>query len=100
MPTARQGAQWIAGNFTSQGYVPTAPGSDQPDFSSTAESILALSAANQDLSIARSGLAYMEAHVDQYVTSNGVDGPGQLGLLILDAAALGADPRSFGGTIS
>ena len=39
----------------------------------------------------------MEAHVDQYVTSNGVDGPGQLGLLILDAAALGADPRSFGG---
>ena len=97
VPTARQGARWIAGNFISQGYVPTAPGSDQPDFSSTAQSILALSAANQDLSIARSGLAYMEAHVDQYVTSNGVDGPGQLGLLILDAAALGADPRSFGG---
>jgi hypothetical protein len=98
VPMARQAARWIAGNFTSEGYVPTAPGSDQPDLSSTAESILALSAANQDLSTARSGLAYMGAHVDQYVRSNGVDGPGQLGLLILDAAAQGADPRSFGGS--
>jgi hypothetical protein len=32
------------------------------------------------------------------VTVDGADGPGQLALLILDAVALGADPRNFAGT--
>ena len=40
----------------------------------------------------------MEGNVDAYVTEDGADGPAQLGLLILDAHALGVDPTSFGGT--
>ncbi|HEY3941135.1 MAG TPA: prenyltransferase/squalene oxidase repeat-containing protein [Acidimicrobiales bacterium] len=95
---ARQAAQWLAGQLTPQGYIPTAPGSGVADFSTTAQSVLALSAANTDLAGARSALAYLEANVDQYVVDGGVDGPGQLSLLILDAEALGADPTSFGGT--
>ena len=96
--TARQGAQWLAGNFTTQGYIPTAPGSAQPDLSSTAQSVLALSAANVDLATARSGLAYLEGHVNAFATSKGVDIPGKLAVLILDAEALGADPQAFGGS--
>ena len=98
MTAARQAARWLAGQFTPQGYIPVAPGANQPNLSSTAQSVLALSAATQDLSVARSGLAYLEAHVDQYVTSAGKDGPGQLALLILDAESLGTDPRDFGGS--
>ena len=41
---------------------------------------------------------YLQSHVDQYVTAEGADGPGQLALLILDAEALGANPQAFGGT--
>ncbi len=98
IPIARQAAQWLADRFNPQGFIPATPGSNQPELSSTAQSVLALSAANQDLSVARSGLTYLQAHVDQYVMDSGADGPGQLALLILDAEALGADPRSFGGT--
>jgi hypothetical protein len=98
LPAARQGAQWLASQFNSKGYIPTAPGSDQADLSSTAQSILALSAANVDLGTARSALTYLESNVDAYVQSGGADQPAELALLILDAEALGANPQSFGGT--
>ena len=48
--------------------------------------------------MARTGLAYMEANADSYITVDGSDGPGQLSLLILTAHALGTDPTNFGGT--
>ena len=96
--TARLAAQWLATDFTPQGYVPAAPGSAQPDLSSTAQSVLALSAANVDLATARSGLSYLEGHVNAFATSKGVDIPGKLAVLILDAEALGANPQTFGGT--
>jgi hypothetical protein len=98
LPAARQGAQWLASQFNSQGYIPTAHGSDQADLSSTAQSILALSAANVDLGTARSALTYMESNVDAYVQSGGVDQPAQLALLILDAESMGANPQGFGST--
>jgi len=98
LPAARLAAGWLADQFTPQGYIPTAPGSNQADLSSTAQSVLALSAANVDLSVARTSLTYLQSNVDQYVTADGADGPGQLALLILDAASLGASPENFGGT--
>jgi hypothetical protein len=99
LPVARQAASWLAGQFTAQGFVPTAtPGSTSPDLSTTAQSVLALAAADADLPVARQGLTYLQANVGAYVTVDGADGPGKLALLILDAEALGANPRSFGGT--
>jgi hypothetical protein len=95
---ARLAAGWLADQFTSQGYIPTTPGSNQADLSSTAQSVLALSAANVDLSVARTALTYLQSNVDQYVTADGADGPGQLALLILDAESLGASPVNFGRT--
>jgi hypothetical protein len=94
---ARRAALWLAGQFNSQGFIPTAPGSSLADLSSTAQSVLALSAADVDLPLARTALAYLSSHVDQYVPDEGADGPAQLALLILDAEALGASPQSFGG---
>jgi hypothetical protein len=95
---AQRAAVWLASQFNSQGFIPTTPGSSTPNLSSTAQSVLALSAANVDLSVAREGLSYLESHVDPYVTVDGADGPGQLALLILDADALGVSPHGFGGT--
>jgi hypothetical protein len=73
--------------------------SGAPDLSATVQVVLALAAADFDPSgAARRGLGFLESNVDRYVTVSGSDGPGQLALLMLDAEALGANPRSFGGT--
>jgi hypothetical protein len=95
---AQRAAVWLADQFNSRGFIPTTPGSSTANLSSTAQSVLALSAANVDLNVAREGLSYLESHVDAYVTAEGSDGPAQLALLILDANALGVSPQSFGGT--
>ena len=95
---ARQGAAWLAGQLTPQGYYPTAPGSGTADLSATAQTVLALSAADVDLAGARTAAAYLAAHLDAYVPDAGADGPAQLALLILDATSLGTDPHAFGGT--
>ena len=97
-PSAQAGATWLADQFTPQGYIPSQSDPGTADLSSTANSILALASANVDPSTAASGLSYMEANVNTYVSQDGKDGPGQLALLILDAHALGVDPTSFGGT--
>jgi hypothetical protein len=98
LPAARQAAQWLAGQFNAQGFIPTTPGSTTADLSDSAQSVLALSSANVDLSVARAGLTYLQSNVDAYVVSGSVDGPAELALLILDAESLGEDPHSFGGT--
>ncbi len=98
LSAAQQAAQWLSGQMSPQGFVPTTPGGSQPNFSSTAQTVLALSAANVNASVAGAGLAFLQANVNSYVTVDGGDGPGQLALLILDAVARGANPRAFGGT--
>ncbi len=95
---ARAGAEWLAAQQSPQGFIPTAPGSGVPSLSSTAQTILALSAANVDPQGASLALSYMKSNIDSYVTVDGADGPGQLALLVLDAEALGVDPTTFGGT--
>ncbi|HXZ61210.1 MAG TPA: hypothetical protein VEG62_00610, partial [Acidimicrobiales bacterium] len=97
--SARAAAQWLAGQFTSSGYIANISGS--PNYSSTVNGLLALAAANVDLPLARTGLSYVESNVDAYAANvdvTGEDGPGQLALLILLAHAFGVDPTSFGGT--
>jgi len=98
LPQARAAAQWLVGQLTPQGDVASTVTPGQPDLSSTVQVSLALAAANTAPAAARSALSYMAGQVDNYVTVDGSDGPGQLALLILDAHALGADPTRFGGT--
>jgi hypothetical protein len=94
---AKTAAQWLAGQLSSGGFIPgTTPGT--ANYSETVNTLLALGAANVDLPLARTGLAYMEANANAYIPAEGSDGPGQLSLLILTAHALGSDPTNFGGT--
>jgi len=95
---AQAASAWLVSQFNSEGFIPTSPGSSHADLSSTAQSVLALSAANVDLSLARAAVSYLESHVNAYVTVDGADGPAQLALLILDATALGVTPQNFRGT--
>ena len=95
---ARQGAIWLAGRLTPAGYVLSTINPGQPDLTATANTVLALASAGADLGGTRTALGFLESQVGPYVTVSGSDGPGQLALLILDAHALGVDPRSFGGT--
>ncbi len=96
--SAEQGSTWLAAQFTPDGFIPSSTTPGQPDLSATANAVLALSSTGNDLTTAQAGLDYLETQVDQYVTVDGSDDPGQLALLILDAHALGVDPTSFGGT--
>ncbi|MGO9344370.1 MAG: hypothetical protein ACLP6E_17930 [Acidimicrobiales bacterium] len=95
---SQDAAVWLASQFSAEGFIPTSPGSGNADLSSTAQSVLALSAANVDLDVARKGVSYLESHVSAFVVVDGADGPGKLALLILDAKALGVSPNSFGST--
>jgi hypothetical protein len=97
VPVAAAAATWLASKLTPGGFITgTSPGT--AEYSETVNSLLALAAANVDLPLARTGLAYMEANADAYIAADGSDGPGQLSLLILMAHSLGADPTNFGGT--
>ncbi len=93
---ARAAAQWLAGQFGPSGFIPVSGGSN-PDYSSTAQSVLALAAANVDPALAHQALSFLAANADAYVIQSGADGPGQLAILILDTTALGQNPRQFGG---
>jgi len=95
--SAQAGGTWLAGQFSSQGYISSTSNPAVANLSATANGILALASANVDPSLADTALSYMEQNVSSYVSQYGADGPGQLAVLILDAYALGADPTSFGG---
>jgi hypothetical protein len=95
--SATTGAAWLAGQLTPSGFIPVSGEPTQADLSGTANTVLALASAG-DTADASKALGYLAANVNNYVTAGGSDGPGQLALLILDAHALGSDPRDFGGT--
>ena len=92
------GANWLATQFNSSGFIPSSTDPTKPQLSSTINAVIALASAHRHMNVARKGLAYLASNVASYVPENGSDGPGQLALLILAAHALGADPTSFEGT--
>ncbi len=96
--SAVAGAGWLASQINAEGYIPLSASPTSPDLASTANAVLALASAGVDSAAAARALTYLEAHVSDYVSVSGSDGPGQLALLILDAHALGVSPGSFGGT--
>lgn len=95
-PAGQRAARWLATQIDAKGYLVSPSG--RPDLSSTAQAVLALAATGGWHRVAHRALAYLAAHIHQYVTQNGADGPGQLAQLILDAHALGAHPMHFGKT--
>ncbi len=63
----------------------------------TAQGLLSLAAAGVARPQVDAMETYLAAHVDDYVVSGGVDQPGPLAYLILDALATGNDATDFGG---
>ena len=96
--SAQAAAKWLAGLITPGGFIPSTNNPSIPNLDATANTVLALASAGVRHTKAASALAFLALHVNDYVTVNSVDGPGQLALLILDAHAMNVSPRAFGGT--
>ena len=95
---AQDAAAWIAGQVNAAGFIPVAANPAAANYSLTAQAIPALAAAGVGKAKIDAMLAYLGAHVDDFVVSGGVDNAGSLAYLILAAAAAGADPAAFGTT--
>jgi hypothetical protein len=101
-PNGAAAAAWLARQFNAKGYIPTAGSKTAaPDYSDSAQALLALAASGTQKATAKKALGYLEAHVrpalgDTARVAAATD-PGAAAFLILDAHALGANPRSFGG---
>lgn len=98
--TAELAATWLLAQVEPGGYL-VSPYTGNPDLGSTAQAVIALTGAGRGESQVAAMVAYLEAHVDDYVDPSGsasTDSPGALAWLILDAAATGGDPYDFGGS--
>jgi hypothetical protein len=67
------------------------------DWTTTANAVLDLDAADAGSAAVALGLAALEANVNAYAQAAGVYTPGALGTLLLVAHATGTDPTAFGG---
>jgi LPXTG-motif cell wall-anchored protein len=95
---AQDAAAWIARQVTAAGFIPQAANPSAPNLSLTAQAVPALAAAGVGKTKIDAMLAYLGAHVDDFVVSGGADNAGSLAYLVLAATAAGADPTSFGTT--
>lgn len=91
------GAGWLSRELTAEGFLPAPTDATRPDYSNTANAVLAFASAGVAANQARAALDYLEAHVEEAAQTGGADVPGSLATLILAADALNADPRDFGG---
>jgi len=98
-PTAaRYGAAWIATQLGTRGWLPSPTDATKPDLNSTAFGLLALASTGTGGDSVPPALAFVKAHLGEYVTVNGADAPGPLATLVLTARAGGFDARTFFGT--
>lgn len=95
--TATQmGADWLANQFTAEGFIPDVNG--DPDYGNTAPSALALAVSASHETTFRSAIAFLQVHVDDYVNLLGPDDSvGALGYLLLLADAADVSATDFGG---
>jgi hypothetical protein len=92
---ANYAARWLGDQVTDDGVLESAPGTPSPGL--TAQGLLALVAAGVGQAEVDAMIAALEQDVDAQVQdSGGVDQPGPLAFLILDAVATGKDPNAFG----
>ncbi|SPF06053.1 prenyltransferase/squalene oxidase repeat-containing protein [Streptomyces sp. MA5143a] len=92
---AHNGAVYLAGALTSDGYLKSAlaGAEDQPDLGNTADAVVALAAAGDKDATAKP-LAWLEKNYGPWAAKSG---PAAYAQLILAAHAAGTDPRDFGG---
>ncbi|MFJ7047302.1 prenyltransferase/squalene oxidase repeat-containing protein [Streptomyces sp. NPDC101112] len=92
---AHNGAVYLAGALTSDGYLTSAlaGAEDQPDLGNTADAVVALAAAG-DTDATAKPLAWLEKNYGPWAAKSG---PAAYAQLILAAHAAGTDPRDFGG---
>ena len=94
--SVQAGADWLAARFTADGFIPDV--NDDPDFSNTAQSALSLAASASHQSTFDAAVAFLQAHVDDYVGApGGDDSVGALGYLLLLADVAGVPGTDFGG---
>ena len=91
---ANRASSWLASQFTASGDVMPY---GSPDASDTALSVLAFSATATQRATALKAVKYLQAHIHDFVSVGGHDGPGQLATLILVAKSMKLNPRSFSG---
>lgn len=92
---ANYAARWVGDQVNGAGAIESAPGTPSPGL--TAQGVLALVAASVGPAQVDAMIGYLAQDVDgQVQDGGGVDQPGPLALLILDAVATGEDPSAFG----
>jgi hypothetical protein len=92
---AADAATWLAGKLQGGGYLTTG---SSPDYSLTAQGVLAMAATATNKTAATSALGYLATHVSEAVVdAKGVLSAGSIGYLALAAHSVGQDPTSFGG---
>ena len=93
---AAAAASWLGRQVNASGFIPQSSNPAQPNLSVSAQVVTALAAAGVGNAEVNALLAYLGAHVNDFVVNAGVDDPGSLAYLILAARAGGDDPSSFG----
>lgn len=97
-PTPIDAATWLAAQVTPGGYLESVYSPGTVDNGGTAQAVLALASAGIGRTQVQAMVAYLQAHVEDYVHTGTTDTPAALAYLILDAKATGLDPHDFGGT--
>jgi len=90
-------AAWLAAQVKPDGFLALPATPTTANLGLTAQGLLSLAAAGVAKPEVDAMEGYLAAHVDDYVVSGGVDQPGPLAYLILDALATGNDATNFGG---
>jgi len=98
-PTPAQAGQyaatWLAGQLQGAGYLTTG---SSPDYSLTAQGVLAMVASGTNSTAATKATDYLAANAHQAILdSHGVVSPGATGYIALAAHAMGRSVTSFGG---
>ncbi len=98
LPAARQAAEWLAGQFTAQGFIPTSPGSNQAEpLRHRPESVGAVGGRRRP-SLAQTALGYLQSNVDAYVDGGRSRRSRSTGAAHPRRGVTGSGPHSFGGT--
>ncbi len=95
---ARNAALWLADQIGPDGTATSPFSGGQTDVSSMVDIALSLAATGVDQAAFDRVMGWLVANVDEVIApGGGATGPGTVGVLLMLAAATGADPNDFGG---
>jgi len=93
---ARLAAAWLGRQVNASGFIPQAADPAKANLSLSAQAVVALASAGVGKQQVDALVAYLGAHVGDFVVRSNGDDPAALAYLILAAEAAGADPTAFG----